>query len=100
MHSWNVPPRQYVISRSAEVFYQYLAWAGVTFAEYCKALDLPQRTFENWMANRESKEAVGHTGRGPIKLLKKILDIGVLPDHVAEALRDVVEYPERFLRAR
>lgn len=92
------PSKQDVIRRSAEVFNKYLVEIGVTATEYCKALNLPARTFDSWMANRHGSQATGHTRRGPIKLLRQILEVAILPEHVIEALLDVLEYSERYLR--
>lgn len=91
------PARQVLICRSAEVFALFLRQTGVSATEYCRQLDLPKRTFEAWMANRSGSRAAGHK-RGPISLLRRILDETKLPHDVAEALRDVVDYVQRFLR--
>ncbi|MCB1474830.1 MAG: hypothetical protein H6883_02590 [Rhodobiaceae bacterium] len=96
----NPPFRPDLVAVAATVFHRYLSQIGLSAREFCEQFNLPQRTFDAWMANRTGSRAAGHTKRGPIRLLQTILDTVTLPEHVAEALRDVTEYGERFLRRR
>jgi len=49
------------------------------------------------LANRNNNGSIGHTGKGPIKLLEKILERAKLPEDVREDLENVVFYVERFV---
>lgn len=95
-----VPKRKDLLHDSALAFSRYLTELGVSQREFCAELKLPARTFNTWIANRSEQGAVGHTGRGPINLLKQLLVKAHMPDDVREKIEDVVFYVDRYLRKK
>lgn len=88
-------------SRAVHVFSVHLREIGVSGRKFCQTISVSLSTFRSWMRDKNmgrlDGSGVGHRVRPPVKLLREILERAELPDHVAEALRAVVEYPKRNL---